>query len=724
MAGMRFGRFELQVAARQLLADGVPLPLGGRAFDMLVVLVEQCGRIVDKDTLLARVWPGRHMAENNLTVQVSALRRALGAEVVRTVPGRGYCLALPVEAAMQLPASLLAPASQVLPGPDAGAGAMALAAVALGAVALGGASHGVMLPPLPPEAPVLLYASLSAPSPGAELLDARASLFDTALRGLVPAHGGQLQESRPQRWLARFYSMRDAVACCRQLHDTVRSQSAGLAPAQTPLLQLALHRPDGPPRQQVETVARLAALASHGQIMASAAAADQFVPALDGDVVDLGERQLGVNLNPMRVYCLVPGDPHSAGPGRVIDLRHDLLPTVAVIPPRCLGQRTSGIDAVGDILTDQVIAALSRSRVMNVICRLSTQPLRDRALSASQIARVLGAQYVVSGYCIPSGERLQVQLSVADGHTDRVLDSVGCEDQVHAVLQTDSDLVRTLVAGITRLIVHNEVLAARTLPLPNLGSHTLLLGGISMMFRLASTDFERAYQAMDTVRQRAPHHPAPLVWLARWHLFRLAQGWSDNREYDGRTAIDLANRALDIDPQSSLALTMLANAHITHLRDLDSAESLSESALAHNPNESLAWLQKGNARSFRGDGLGALADTRHAVMLSPLDPARHYFMGLMASAALSAQQFDQAISAAREALKLNREHLSTHRVLAIALAMSRRMDEARSSVAQLLRLDPQMTVARFLARSPGQRSGLAETFGQALRDAGVPAGQA
>ena len=160
------------------------------------------------------------------------------------------------------------------------------------------------------------------------------------------------------------------------------------------------------------------------------------------------------------------------------------------------------------------------------------------------------------------------------------------------------------------------------MPLPNLGSHTLLLAGIGLLFRLAPQDFELAYRALQTVRQRAPHHSAPLAWLARWHLFRLVQGWSSDRDADGREALKLARQALDLDPESSLAMTMLGNAHTSYLRDLTRAEQLFEGALAINPNEPLAWLQRGNARSFRGDGIDAMACVQRAVRPDAAGPLR------------------------------------------------------------------------------------------------------
>jgi TolB-like protein/Flp pilus assembly protein TadD len=103
--GLRFGHFRFDVAQRQLSRDGVPVRLANRALDILSVLVSARGDVVTKEQLMERVWPGQVVEENNLHVQVSALRKALdygkgGQSHLVTVPGRGYRLVGLVEASI------------------------------------------------------------------------------------------------------------------------------------------------------------------------------------------------------------------------------------------------------------------------------------------------------------------------------------------------------------------------------------------------------------------------------------------------------------------------------------------------------------------------------------------------------------------------------------------------------------------------------------------------
>jgi predicted ATPase/DNA-binding winged helix-turn-helix (wHTH) protein len=91
-AVIEFGRFRVLPQRREVFADGRELELGGRAFDVLMALIEASGAVVSKDDLMSRVWPDRIVEENSLQAQISALRRAFGADrdLIRTVAGRGY----------------------------------------------------------------------------------------------------------------------------------------------------------------------------------------------------------------------------------------------------------------------------------------------------------------------------------------------------------------------------------------------------------------------------------------------------------------------------------------------------------------------------------------------------------------------------------------------------------------------------------------------------------
>jgi len=97
-----FGPFRLLPTQFLLLEAGKPVPLGSRALQILIVLLERPGELVSKQELMARVWPNVFVEPANLTVHISALRRMLrdgrdGNRFIINIPGRGYSFVAPVE---------------------------------------------------------------------------------------------------------------------------------------------------------------------------------------------------------------------------------------------------------------------------------------------------------------------------------------------------------------------------------------------------------------------------------------------------------------------------------------------------------------------------------------------------------------------------------------------------------------------------------------------------
>ncbi len=93
-----FGHFRLWPERHVLVAGEQPIKLGARAFDLLVTLVRSPERVLGKGELMESVWPRLVVEENNLNVQIVALRKVLGHAAIATIPGRGYRFVMPVRA--------------------------------------------------------------------------------------------------------------------------------------------------------------------------------------------------------------------------------------------------------------------------------------------------------------------------------------------------------------------------------------------------------------------------------------------------------------------------------------------------------------------------------------------------------------------------------------------------------------------------------------------------
>src|SRR5438270_12428382 len=105
---LEFGPFRLDRGEALLTRLGTPVSLPPKVFDLLSYLVSNAGRLIEKEELLKTLWPDSFVEEANLTVNIAALRRALGAQLdgqpwIETVPKRGYrFLAIVARPAMDL----------------------------------------------------------------------------------------------------------------------------------------------------------------------------------------------------------------------------------------------------------------------------------------------------------------------------------------------------------------------------------------------------------------------------------------------------------------------------------------------------------------------------------------------------------------------------------------------------------------------------------------------
>lgn len=396
-----------------------------------------------------------------------------------------------------------------------------------------------------------------------------------------------------------------------------------------------------------------------------------------------------------------------------------LRPTIAVIPfvERADAQ---GHLVVGEVLADEIISALSRASDLDVISRLSTTVFRGRETSVDEVSRYLNANYVLSGSYRRSGSKLRLNVELAASAPGTIVWSNTVEGNAHALVSGKDDVVAGIVTGVSTAIMARELQRAQSQPLPTLESYTLLMGAITLMHRLSLQDFARARRMLEALTERIPRQAIPWAWMAKWHVLRVQQGWSEDPSVDAQLALDCGRRALEADPQCSLALVMSGFVHTNLLRRLDVAEQQYDLALHINPNDALAWLLKGTLLAFKGEGKSAISHTQRALRLSPLDPHRYFYDSLAATAALSAGQYKRAIELANRSLRANRTHTSTFRALAISQWQLGLHDDARKTVSELLKLEPSLTVTRYRELHPSSGFETGKIWSNALEGAGVP----
>jgi len=545
-----------------------------------------------------------------------------------------------------------------------------------------------------------------------------------AERDILPPHGGRLVKSHGDGMLLEFGGALRATKAAFALQRAVAGVNVDVRPSQQILLRMGMHCGQLIADHHdvygtgVNLASRLTGLAGPGEIVVSADLRDQLAPALDADVEDLGACYLKHLHEPVRAYRVGPPGPQPViEPGTT--WMPQLRPTIAVIP---FVERAAPPEhqVVGEVLADEIIATLSRSSELDVISRLSTTVFRGRDTSIDEVSRYLTSNYVLSGAYRRVGRRLRLNVELASSGSSTIVWSDSLEGNAHGLMSGKDGVVSHIVAGVGMAIMNRELQRAQSQPLPTLESYTLLMGAIALMHRLSRHDFDRSRQLLQTLTERAPRQAIPWAWMARWHVLRVQQGWSEDITVDAQLALDCVRRALNADPQCTLALVNSGFVHTNLLKKFDVAEELYARALQINPNEAMAWLLKGTLHAFKGEGDLAVEHTERSLKLSPLDPHRYFYDSLAATAALAAGRYERAIELARRSLRANRTHTSTFRALAISQWQLGLQDDARSTVNELLRLDPGLTITQYRERHPSGGYETGRIWSSALLGAGVP----
>ena len=175
-----------------------------------------------------------------------------------------------------------------------------------------------------------------------------------------------------------------------------------------------------------------------------------------------------------------------------------------------------------------------------------------------------------------------------------------------------------------------------------------------MMHGASVKDFDLAGHALNVLMERHPREALPRAWYACWHSIQIAKGLSGNPQQDGMRADEQARRAMDIDPENSLAISISGLICTNFRKKFDEAERLFDEALDINPSDAHALLHKGALHLFTDRGQSAYALCKKARAISPCDPHLYYFDAITASAAFSAQDYENALLHANDGIRRNR----------------------------------------------------------------------
>jgi adenylate cyclase len=555
----------------------------------------------------------------------------------------------------------------------------------------------------------------------AAVVDHWRNFMTQASQHILPRHRGRLVKSLGDGLLAEFDEPVNAVRAALAMHHQFAPLNQTL-PADKQMwlraginashLYVSEHDVYG---HGVNLAARVASLAEPGDTVVTAPVRDAIVDGVDGDVEDMGDSYLKHWPEPVRTWRVGPVRQVSVSwrPERREAPATDFRPSIAVIP---FEARTPSPEhfVIGELIADGVIAQLARSQNIRVISRMSTTAFRGRGASAGDIDAKLDAPFVLSGGYATLGDKVMITAELADTRRGEVVWAERLSGDTMDLMQVESALINNLSAACAHAMLNAEVQRTLVQPLPKLDSNALMLGGITLMHRSTPRDLQRSQQLLEAVAERHSRVAAPWAWLAKWHIIQVVQGLSNDPASDFRRAISIADRALDLEPNSALAMAIKGHA-LCHLgSDVDGSHRLLQEATQSNPNDPMAWLYSCVWSSMWGFSQDSVTEAENALQLSPLDPQRYYFEMMLATSCAADQQWGRAIDLCKSSLLKNKYHLPTIRCLIASQYEAGRVQEAQETFKTLKALQPDFTVDAYLAA--GGESPLRRRVAGALAD--------
>ncbi len=369
-------------------------------------------------------------------------------------------------------------------------------------------------------------------------------------------------------------------------------------------------------------------------------------------------------------------------------------------------------------IAEDILAALSRFPSLFVIARRSSFLYNGKTVDIKQIGRDLGVRYVLEGSVRKAGGRIRIAAQLIQADTGIHIWADRYDGERVDVFALQDRITEAVAGAIAPSIQRAEIARAQRRPPDSLDAHELFLRALSLYDRMTREDNDAARTLLERAIGLDPNYAPPMTLLNIVLDCRVTQGWSTAAEVaaDSRKYMRLALQVDKHDPDV-LALQARSAAYLDGRHQ--EAISLIQRSLAANPNSVMVRSIAGWIYVYAGQPEAAVAHLQMAMRLNPRDQADYQAWIPLAHAFLQLGRDGEALEAARQAAQRAPNYLASWRALAAILALTGRLDEARSAMATLMRLAPNMSLTRMKSMPTWTETARVRYF-EGLRLAGMP----
>ena len=370
-----------------------------------------------------------------------------------------------------------------------------------------------------------------------------------------------------------------------------------------------------------------------------------------------------------------------------------------------------------DGLADDLITRLSSWRAFPVIARASSFHYRGD-VDLKRVGSELGVRYVVQGSVQRSGDRIRVSVQLVDTQSSKNLWSRSYDRDVADVFALQDEIGATVAASLVAGLTRAEGERAQQRGMKNLDAWGAYELGLQRLTRPSPKGNADARALFEQALALEPQSALATAALASTYNAELAYGWTDSPDESVVRALDLARRAVEMDPGDSMAHAALAFA-LAVSGDIQGAIASAERAVELNPSAPQGWTVLAYAKDMAGDPKADIAAIEQAIHLDPQSDSTAQYFDNLSMAYFDVGEYDAGLEAARKVVATYPDHAWAYIDLAENAVQLGLIDEARAAIAAARRLQPNMSQAMIQKATGVSRPEIDARRNAALTQAGL-----
>lgn len=552
----------------------------------------------------------------------------------------------------------------------------------------------------------------------------REALHDV-LVAAASSKGGRLIKTMGDGALIEFASPLSAVETAEKVQLTLSARAGGEPPDRQIMLRIGINlgdvvvTPDGDVYGDgVNIAARLEPLSPSGGIAISGKVYDELRGRLNLEFFDVGEQALKNIARPVRVY--VRGGSGSATqtaygkPALPLPEK----PSIAVLPFLNLSGDPEQEYFV-DGIVEEIITTLSRVKQLFVISSNSSFVYKGRAVDVRQVGRELGVRYVLGGSLRRASGHIRITGHLAEAASAKQIWADRFDGSLFEIFHLQDHVTEGVVSAIEPNILRAEIDRSRSKRTDDLTAYDLYLRAHPEFQSYTRDGFLRAQTYLEQAVSIDPEFADAWTALADCLGRLLISGWLEPITESKSRVCDTALKAVAMDPDNGSALAVAAWALSVVGHDAERGCEYAEHALRVDPNSAYVRMQSAYAFLWSDQLERAMSNFEIARRFNPFDTRAYTTVVGLAYCHLFAGRYLEAIRCAERAIELAPNFAAALRTLAVSLAHSGRLVEARRIAARLREVQPTASISWTLQRPFGTPR-MMTLFIDGLRKAGLP----